>query len=718
MALLCPVLSFGQQTSVYFESAADKITLNEEGNIEKFIKKLPRDLKYFDFILTGHTDNVGNEEYNKQLSRNRCRSVKDFLLNQGIRSNQLFYKAESFESPAVSNETYEGKAKNRRVELKVLPAGSLSDATVQVPIEKICFNAEEGLEWSYDRSGTKITISSGVLVYSDGSAVEGEVELNYREFRDAADFVSTDIPMMYNHDHQFESAGMFEINAYQGGNRVFVRKDKNIEVEFMMTSDEVEDVGFYEYRNNKWKALGALDRESQNNTFEVNNDCRDVYNYPMPELTDTLTQFTDAMKVGYFLSGESNIAEFYKIGFLNSEQRFADKRYEGNRIIAGDEKNIDWNVILQNPLVAPIKFSYNKTFVKHKKNEVVIKRGLWMEFIKNNENRNLLNSPELIEISDRVWKIMPNGKCTAEEYKKMTARIDGKFIDIRVSYLRGNEFQFIMKKAPGGDINFGDISVVSGTGKVVFDTINAQMVFRKDEKMNHASICKKIIDDYNVALTNRNLALNTKMLFYKNNWKAFLSFSKALMPAEETCMDILNWLSYFNNRKATMAERYYPFTGLENNQIDFIRLIPKAVAGTRIYLENPPLPPSRRMAQGLNLNGFGTFNCDAIRRIGQNYKTIAANFVDENKNPLDIKIINVIDESINGIVRFYNPEFISFNPDNKTKMMIIDFEGNTYVMDSAEVTSKKFINNKMYTLNVSKVAINNVGNVRNAIAAN
>ena len=78
----------------------------------------PRDLKYFDFILTGHTDNVGNEEYNKQLSRNRCRSVKDFLLNQGIRSNQLFYKAESFESPAVSNETYEGKAKNRRVELR------------------------------------------------------------------------------------------------------------------------------------------------------------------------------------------------------------------------------------------------------------------------------------------------------------------------------------------------------------------------------------------------------------------------------------------------------------------------------------------------------------------------------------------------------------------------------------------------------------------------
>ena len=124
------------------------------------------------------------------------------------------------------------------------------------------------------------------------------------------------------------------------------------------------------------------------------------------------------------------------------------------------------------------------------------------------------------------------------------------------------------------------------------------------------------------------------------------------------------------------------------------------------------------MAQGLNLNGFVTFNCDGIRRIDELYTTIAANFVDENKNPLDIKIINVIDESINGIVRFYNPEFISFNPDNKTKMMIIDYEGNTYIMDSEEVNSQKFIPNKMYTLNVSKLAINNVGNVRNAIAAN
>ena len=96
MALLCPVLSFAQQieTSVYFESAQSGISLKEHKNLEKFIKNLPRDIKYFDFLLTGHTDNMGNEEYNNQLSRNRCRSVKDFFINHRGVPKKLYKKDE------------------------------------------------------------------------------------------------------------------------------------------------------------------------------------------------------------------------------------------------------------------------------------------------------------------------------------------------------------------------------------------------------------------------------------------------------------------------------------------------------------------------------------------------------------------------------------------------------------------------------------------------
>jgi outer membrane protein OmpA-like peptidoglycan-associated protein len=69
--------------------------------------------------VTGHTDNIGSEAYNDILSRNRALSVAHYLMQLGIEKNniQLNYKGES--SPAAGNDTPEGRARNRRVELKI-----------------------------------------------------------------------------------------------------------------------------------------------------------------------------------------------------------------------------------------------------------------------------------------------------------------------------------------------------------------------------------------------------------------------------------------------------------------------------------------------------------------------------------------------------------------------------------------------------------------------
>jgi hypothetical protein len=83
-------------------------------------------------------------------------------------------------------------------------------------------------------TGSKITIPKGSMVDKNGNAVNGEVEIRYREFHDQVDILLSGIPMTYdslNTTYTFESAGMVQIFGYQNGEEVFVNPNKPIKVE-------------------------------------------------------------------------------------------------------------------------------------------------------------------------------------------------------------------------------------------------------------------------------------------------------------------------------------------------------------------------------------------------------------------------------------------------------------------------------------------------------
>lgn len=65
-----------------------------------------------------HTDNVGGRDYNLDLSENRARTLKTFLTLYGVESDRMTVKGYGFDEPVASNATAEGRAMNRRVELK------------------------------------------------------------------------------------------------------------------------------------------------------------------------------------------------------------------------------------------------------------------------------------------------------------------------------------------------------------------------------------------------------------------------------------------------------------------------------------------------------------------------------------------------------------------------------------------------------------------------
>lgn len=70
--------------------------------------------------ISGHTDNVGTAQYNLDLSQKRAKSVVDYLIEKGIEASRLSFVGYGFEKPLESNDSEEGRSKNRRTELKVV----------------------------------------------------------------------------------------------------------------------------------------------------------------------------------------------------------------------------------------------------------------------------------------------------------------------------------------------------------------------------------------------------------------------------------------------------------------------------------------------------------------------------------------------------------------------------------------------------------------------
>jgi OOP family OmpA-OmpF porin len=70
--------------------------------------------------VEGHTDSVGADSYNQTLSQKRADSVKAYLVSKGIAASRIEAKGLGESAPVASNDTAEGRAQNRRVELKVI----------------------------------------------------------------------------------------------------------------------------------------------------------------------------------------------------------------------------------------------------------------------------------------------------------------------------------------------------------------------------------------------------------------------------------------------------------------------------------------------------------------------------------------------------------------------------------------------------------------------
>ncbi len=105
--------------NVFFDF--DKAVVKEESFPElNRVVKLLGDKNKLQIEIAGHTDSTGPEQYNVDLSKRRAKAVEQYLLDKGIAANRLSVKYFGETAPVASNDTRDGRRKNRRVEFKIL----------------------------------------------------------------------------------------------------------------------------------------------------------------------------------------------------------------------------------------------------------------------------------------------------------------------------------------------------------------------------------------------------------------------------------------------------------------------------------------------------------------------------------------------------------------------------------------------------------------------
>ncbi|MEO7915536.1 MAG: OmpA family protein, partial [Novosphingobium sp.] len=85
--------------------------------VAESLKQYPNSL----IDVYGHTDSTGSEAYNQTLSENRARTVANYLMSQGVPAARIRSQGFGETMPVADNTTDFGRAKNRRVEIKIVP---------------------------------------------------------------------------------------------------------------------------------------------------------------------------------------------------------------------------------------------------------------------------------------------------------------------------------------------------------------------------------------------------------------------------------------------------------------------------------------------------------------------------------------------------------------------------------------------------------------------
>lgn len=662
--------------SIHFETNVHQLTNQHRHYIDSIISSLPNIPEAYIIEVKGHTDNKGSLEHNNSLSKNRATAVLTYLKIKNFKSTDTSMKFFAYNKPLKQN-TEDNLWANRRVEInlyarKLDMVKILGIKDFKPKIYK--FIEDTGGTINYD--STQIVIAPNSFIHQNGTKVTGEIDINYIEYRNPSDFILSGIPMSIkdgNNLSHFNSGGMFDISAYQNGEKLILKTEKDKTVYLKFPLNNLLDQNFYQFDTtlHLWNNNPpAITNTHGNMLFPFN-----------PNANQDNTALKDFQNFSYCVPDKDTCAY---ISYMMQKLVYYVNHEE------------------------PIRFNYPYKFIKN--NVVDFKSPLYKININKNENTITFipkNSHNKLGVfSNYVWKYKP------EEFEK---RFKYNTFHNGCSYVRvinrnGLKFKLIIENesinVTGEPRNYRDsneykkpfMSFLYGGKDKAFEA--------KLKKLNKRNFKK--YTEYTQDLDRKEMALESQLRdkdeMYiggvNNNYchdslqclgyfyRQFLYTSN-----EKTVTDIHN----FNLNKDILIEKLKslpnPFTC-----IDAKRLLIKKDSIERVLVakRDSSMNLTKLTFAKFGINSTGIYNADQVKRI--NYPIeIFANYKNESGQTLKIISIFVSIKGLNGIINYngymdYGPYKFVYGKHDETMLIAVDENEKSYYFTSEEFA--KFVTTK------------------------
>lgn len=261
----CLTLSFkllGQEVckfSILFPSNSYTLNVDAKSKIDSIGKTLSNIHQAYYVEIFGHTDNTGNRILNERLSKQRTETAKRYLMQNNFLEKCITCYAFADTKPVSDNELETGRNKNRRVDIRISVAALNLNRIAGIKNTTASYTVDVSKENTYTySSGSKLIIPEGSFETMDGKAVSGKVILKYTEYRDQTDFLFSGISMSFFDENsqfrQFNSAGMFKIEAFQNNVPLKIKENSAIKINFVKTQS-LPELKFFSYDSltKSWK---------------------------------------------------------------------------------------------------------------------------------------------------------------------------------------------------------------------------------------------------------------------------------------------------------------------------------------------------------------------------------------------------------------------------------------------------------------------------------
>lgn len=229
--------------SLPFETAKSKLS---QEVIDTLVTRLDTWQDY-KIILEGHTDNIGTVVYNQKLSQARVNEIKSILVQHNIDTNRIITLASGATKPLADNNTAEGRAKNRRVEIllttQVMDEALVLERTKQLNDKLLSLINKRGITHPINptieqtivaKQGTKVRVPAHAFEVAEGAKVLLKITEVYRK----SDMILQNLATVSN-GHALETGGMIKVEAFADGQPIQLKEGMALDVE--VPTKEVED---------------------------------------------------------------------------------------------------------------------------------------------------------------------------------------------------------------------------------------------------------------------------------------------------------------------------------------------------------------------------------------------------------------------------------------------------------------------------------------------